>query len=149
MPLYNYHCQPCEKVFEEFASMAEWKDPQKCPSCEELCERTAEGQDIHAHGIGLKSRRSDSDKANVEHRWMQDEIENTKKAVATESGASPYTEYKINHEVAQEKGICTTISDKDKKSRDADRQKATSKLTEGMSENDIHYTKIGNANRGK
>lgn len=33
MPLYEYHCQKCEKEFEILTSFENWSKPQPCPSC--------------------------------------------------------------------------------------------------------------------
>tara|TARA_R110002012_G_scaffold320256_1_gene542989 strand:- start:1138 stop:1587 length:450 start_codon:yes stop_codon:yes gene_type:complete len=147
MPFYNYWCGPCEEVFDELVSGEEYQNPQECPSCGNLSERTARGQKIVAHGIGLTEGRGDGDKAKTEHRWMEDEIKNTEEAIKSEKGVSPYTEYKINHEVAKEQGLCKNITEKEKQSRDKDRKKAMTTLAEGMSDKDIHYTKVGNSNR--
>ena len=69
------------------------------------------------------------------------------KIIKSEKGVSPYTEYKINHDVALEQGLCKKITDQEKKARDDDRGKAMKKLAEGMSENDINYTKVANSKR--
>jgi hypothetical protein len=78
---------------------------------------------------------------------MEDEIENTKEAIKQDKGVSPYSEYKINHEVAVEKGLARKITEQEKQVREQDRQQAVKKLSEGMSDNDIHYTKVANDNR--
>lgn len=33
MPLYEYKCDKCEKVFSELRNMAEREDPIECPEC--------------------------------------------------------------------------------------------------------------------
>lgn len=33
MPLYTYHCELCDKEFDDSAKLAEYKDPRPCPQC--------------------------------------------------------------------------------------------------------------------
>tara|TARA_R100001082_G_scaffold71429_2_gene40748 strand:- start:253 stop:642 length:390 start_codon:yes stop_codon:yes gene_type:complete len=127
--------------------MSKASEPQDCEKCGTPSDRTAQGQKINTPGLGLTEGRGEGDKARTEHRWMEDEIENTKKAIKSETGVSPYSEYKINHDVALEQGLCKKITDQEKKARDDDRGKAMKKLAEGMSENDINYTKVANSKR--
>ncbi len=147
MPSYNYYCSSCDLVFSDLVSMSDYNKPQECKKCGTPSDRTARGQAINAHGLGLTDGRSESDRARTEHRWMEDEIENTKEAIKQEKGVSPYSEYKINHEVAVEKGLARKITEQEKQVREQDRQQAVKKLSEGMSDNDIHYTKVANDNR--
>ncbi len=147
MPSYNYHCSSCDLVFSDLVPMSEYNEPQDCHKCGTPSNRTARGQAINAHGLGLTDGRGEGDKAKTEHRWMEDEIENTKEAIKSEKGVSPYSEYKINHEVAEKQGYCKKITEKEKQARDTNRTKAMKKLAEGMSDNDVHYTKVANKNR--
>jgi len=39
VPLYEYHCARCDKDFEHRGSMAERKNPQPCPACNEPSAR--------------------------------------------------------------------------------------------------------------
>ena len=47
MPTYNYgpctneKCEVFEKTFQHVKKMSEYKDPQKCPCCENLYERAS------------------------------------------------------------------------------------------------------------
>ena len=147
MPSYNYYCSSCDLVFSDLVSMSDYNKPQECKKCGTPSDRTARGQAINAHGLGLTDGRSESDKARTEHRWMEDEIENTKKALKYDKGVSPYAEYKVNHEVAVEKGLARKLTSEEKAEKIKDREKAVKKLAEGMSDNDIHYTKLANDNR--
>ena len=33
MPLYDYHCKPCDRLFESFRSVASQNEPAQCPAC--------------------------------------------------------------------------------------------------------------------
>jgi len=39
MPTYTYFCELCMKSFDLFATMNDYKDIQKCPSCKRTCPR--------------------------------------------------------------------------------------------------------------
>ena len=60
MPMYNYNCSSCGIIFEELVSGEYYKEPQEHDECGNLCDRTAEGQEVYAHGIGLKEHSRDS-----------------------------------------------------------------------------------------
>ena len=133
MPMYNYDCTSCGIIFEELVSIDYYKEPQEHDDCGNLCERTAEGQGIYAHGIGLTSGRGDGDKAKMDHRWMEDEIENTKAAVEGKSGISPYTNYIINHDEAVKQGKAKKVSPEKAKIRRESSKKLTQKTASSMS----------------
>ena len=40
MPIYTYHCDPCELDFEKFLPMSQYADPQNCPECEAIARKT-------------------------------------------------------------------------------------------------------------
>jgi putative FmdB family regulatory protein len=42
MPMYSYHCEPCDLAFDEMGRIAEHRSPQACPSCGALSPRTLE-----------------------------------------------------------------------------------------------------------
>jgi len=152
MPLYNYDCTSCGVIFEELVAMDYYEEPQEHDYCGNLCERTAEGQGIYAHGIGLKehSRATGStSRKNVEEAWMKDEIENTKKAVEGKSGISPYTRYEINHEVAVERGIAKKVDPKTAKVRQKSSEKLTHLAAANMSEKDRKRLEAGHNTKNK
>ena len=33
MPLYEYHCEPCDEKFEVLRAMSRGNDPATCPTC--------------------------------------------------------------------------------------------------------------------
>ena len=33
MPLYEYHCEPCDEKFEVLRAMSRGDDPATCPTC--------------------------------------------------------------------------------------------------------------------
>ena len=37
--IYEYHCDKCNEVFEEFECVAKCKEPKPCPTCKELANR--------------------------------------------------------------------------------------------------------------
>lgn len=43
MPMYTYHCEPCDLAFEEMGKIAMFRDPHACPNCGGLAERTLDG----------------------------------------------------------------------------------------------------------
>jgi len=143
MPMYNYYCESCNETFEELVSMEYYKEPQEHDDCGNLCSRTAEGQEIVAHGIGLTAGRGDGDKARTDHRWMEQEIENTKKAVEGKSGVSPYTNYKINHDVAVEQGLAKKVDPKTAKVRRDSSEKLTQQVATKMSDKDRKRSEDG------
>ena len=146
MPFYNYYCEPCKEVFSELVSGEEYRDPQECPSCEKLSERTARDQEINAHGIGLKehSRSSgSSSRRKVEESWMKGEIENTKKAIEGKSGVSPYTNYKIKHDVAVEQGLAKKVDAKTAKARRKSSKDLTQTVAKAMSDKDRKRSEDG------
>jgi putative FmdB family regulatory protein len=136
MPIYNYVCSSCSIIFEELVSIDYYKEPQEHDECGTLCNRTAEGQEIVAHGIGLTEGRGDGDKAKIDHRWMEEEIGNTKTAIKGESGVSPYTNYKIDNDVAVEKGLAKKVSPKKSKERQDIKSQRMKTVAKGLSETD-------------
>jgi len=146
MPMYNYYCESCNETFEELVSMEYYKEPQEHDDCGNLCNRTAEGQEINAHGIGLKehSRSSgSSSRRKVEESWMEGEIENTKKAIEGKSGVSPYTNYKINHDVAVEQGLAKKVDPKTAKIRRKSSEALTQTVAKAMSDTDRKRSEDG------
>jgi putative FmdB family regulatory protein len=146
MPFYNYYCEPCDKVFSELVSGEKYRDPQECSSCGKLSERTARGQEINAHGVGLKEHSrasSSSSRRKVEESWLEGEIENTKKAVEGKSGVSPYTNYKINHDVAVEQGLAKKVDPKTAKVRRDSSKKMTQQVATKMSDEDRKRSEDG------
>jgi putative FmdB family regulatory protein len=39
MPLYEYHCDRCDQVFEALGTVSRSGEPAKCPACGEAAER--------------------------------------------------------------------------------------------------------------
>tara|TARA_R100000458_G_scaffold58999_2_gene68361 strand:- start:1099 stop:1551 length:453 start_codon:yes stop_codon:yes gene_type:complete len=113
MPVYNYYCESCDEIFDDLVDGSKYKDPQDCPTCGTSSERTARGQKIQAHGVGLVHHTTREDRAKTEHRWMEKEIEVTKRAIEGKSGVSPYTNFKINKEEAVKQGLAKKVSDKE------------------------------------
>ena len=136
MPMYNYDCTSCGIIFEELVSMDYYKEPQEHDDCGNLCYRTAEGQGIYAHGIGLKEHTRTGSRAKVEHAWMDGEIENTKQVIKGEKGISPYANYKINHEEAAKRGIAKKISPKAAKQKRESNEQLTKNVANKMSDTD-------------
>jgi putative FmdB family regulatory protein len=152
MPLYNYDCTSCSVIFEELVAGEYYKEPQEHDECGNLCERTAEGQGIYAHGVGLKehSRYSGStSRKNVEEAWMRGEIENTKEAVEGKSGVSPYTRYEINHDVAVQQGKAKKVDPKTAKIRQKSSEKLTHLSAANMSEKDRKRLEAGHNAKSK
>tara|TARA_R110002074_G_scaffold361872_1_gene534922 strand:+ start:535 stop:984 length:450 start_codon:yes stop_codon:yes gene_type:complete len=136
MPMYNYDCSSCGIIFEELVSGEYYKEPQEHDECGNLCERTAEDQGIYAHGIGLKEHTRRSSIAKTEHKWMDGAIDATKRAIDGKSGVSPYTNYKLNHEVAVEKGVAKKVDPKTAKNRRKSAEKLTQTAANNMSASD-------------
>ena len=136
MPMYNYDCSSCGIIFEELVSGEYYKEPQEHDECGNLCERTAEDQGIYAHGIGLKEHTRRSSIAKTEHKWMDGAIDATKRAIDGKSGVSPYTNYKLNHEVAVEKGVAKKVDPKTAKNRRKSAEKLTQAAAKNMSASD-------------
>lgn len=136
MPMYNYDCSSCGIIFEELVSGEYYKEPQEHDECGNLCERTAEDQGIYAHGIGLKEHTRRSSIAKTEHKWMDGAIDATKRAIDGKSGVSPYTNYKLNHKVAVEKGIAKKVDPKTAKNRRKSAEKLTQTAANNMSASD-------------
>tara|TARA_R110000823_G_scaffold287106_1_gene405406 strand:+ start:994 stop:1443 length:450 start_codon:yes stop_codon:yes gene_type:complete len=136
MPMYNYNCSSCGIIFEELVSGEYYKEPQEHDKCGNLCERTAEDQGIHAHGIGLKEHTRVGSRAKVEHAWMEGEIKNTAKVIKGESGISPYSNYQINHEEAAKQGIAKKVNPKDAKKRRESNAELTQLAASKMSDTD-------------
>tara|TARA_R100000458_G_scaffold17345_3_gene15032 strand:- start:13506 stop:13955 length:450 start_codon:yes stop_codon:yes gene_type:complete len=143
MPLYSYHCKSCDEVFEDLVSGSKYKEPQECPKCGKLSERTAYGQKINAHGLGLTDGRGEGDKARTEHRWMEQEIKNTGKALEGKSGVSPYTNYQINHEVAVKQGLAKKVDSKKARVRQKSSEKLTQTIAKAMSDTDRKRSEDG------
>lgn len=47
--MYDYRCASCDTVFEKSVKMSEYQEPQECPNCKSLAERTVGG---YAPSIG-------------------------------------------------------------------------------------------------
>jgi len=146
MPMYNYYCESCNTIFEELVSQDYYKEPQEHDECGNLGNRTAEGQEINAHGIGLKehSRSSgSSSRRKVEESWLKGEIDNTKEAIEGKSGVSPYTNYKINHDVAAEQGLAKKVNPKTAKIRRKSSEDLTQTVAKAMSDKDRKRSEDG------
>tara|TARA_R110002012_G_scaffold77788_1_gene197968 strand:- start:61 stop:519 length:459 start_codon:yes stop_codon:yes gene_type:complete len=146
MPMYNYYCKSCDTIFEELVSQDYYKEPQEHEECGNLGHRTAEGQEINAHGIGLKehSRSSGSgSRRKVEESWLEGEIDNTKEAIEGKSGVSPYTNYKINHDVAVDQGLAKKVNPKTAKLRKESSKKITQQVATKMSNSDRKRSEDG------
>ena len=143
MPLYNYYCTSCDKVFEDLVSGSKYKEPQECPKCGTLSERTAYGQKINAHGLGLTEGRGEGDKAKTEHRWMEKEIQTTKGALKGKSGVSPYTNYKINKEAAVQAGLAKKVDPKTARQKKKNAAKLTQTVSKAMSDKDLKRAQDG------
>jgi|14_taG_2_1085336.scaffolds.fasta_scaffold01197_7 putative FmdB family regulatory protein len=146
MPFYNYYCKPCEEVFSDLVSGENYQDPQECPSCGKLSERTARGQEINAHGVGLKEHSrasSSSSRRKVEESWLEGEIDNTKEAIEGKSGVSPYTNYKINHNVAVEQGLAKKVDPKTARVRRKSSKDLTQTVAKAMSDKDRKRSEDG------
>ena len=136
MPVYNYDCTSCRVIFEELVLMEYYKEPQEHEDCGNLCERTAEGQGIYAHGVGLKEHTRTGSRAKVEHKWMEDEIKNTAQVIKGESGVSPYTNYQINHDEAVNQGLAKKVAPKTAKQRKKSSKDLTQNAANRMSDTD-------------
>ena len=148
MPMYNYNCSSCGIIFEELVSGEYYKEPQEHDDCGNLCERTAEGQGVYAHGIGLKehSRSSgSSSRRKVEEKWMKDEIVKTGEAIEGKSGVSPYTNYQINHEEAVKQGIAKKVDPATANKRKKGSQKLTQHVAKNMSKSDRKRSEDGHS----
>ena len=44
MPLYSYHCESCDRDFDEMARLAQYQDPQPCPLCGAMAPRVIGGR---------------------------------------------------------------------------------------------------------
>ncbi len=42
MPTYTYYCKQCNKSFELFSTIRDYKETEDCPSCKEICVRAYE-----------------------------------------------------------------------------------------------------------
>lgn len=51
MPIYEYFCEACEKLFELLKPMSQAKDPTPCPACNAIAER------LPPSGVGLYTMR--------------------------------------------------------------------------------------------
>ena len=51
MPIYEYFCEPCEKVFEQLKPMSQATVPTPCPACSTTAER------LPPSGVGLFTMR--------------------------------------------------------------------------------------------
>lgn len=136
MPMYNYDCSSCGIIFEELVSVDYYKEPQEHDECGNLCNRTAEGQGVSAHGIGLKEHTRRASIAKTEHKWMDGAIDATKRAIDGKSGVSPYANYQINHDVATEKGLAKKVDPKTAKKRRKSAEKLTQAAAKNMSPSD-------------
>jgi putative FmdB family regulatory protein len=136
MPLYNYDCSSCGTIFEELVSGEYYKEPQEHDECGNLCYRTAEGQGVYAHGIGLKEHTRTASRAKVEEKWVEGEIDATKRAIDGKSGVSPYTNYKINHDEAVNRGLAKKVDPKTAKNRRKSAEKLTQSAAQNMSTSD-------------
>ena len=152
MPMYNYDCTSCKIIFEELVSMDYYKEPQEHDDCGNLCYRTAEGQGVYAHGIGLKEHSKSSgsgSRRKVEENWIKGEIENTKEAVESKTGISPYARYDINHDVAVKQGKAKKVDSKTAKIRQKSSEKLTHLSAANMSEKDRKRLEAGHNAKSK
>ena len=141
--MYNYDCSSCGVIFEELVLMDYYKEPQEHEDCGTLCHRTAEGQEFSAHGIGLKEHTRRSSIAKTEHKWMDGAIDVTKRAIEGKTGVSPYTNYKINHDVAVEQGLAKKVNPKKSKERHEVTKQRMKTVAKGLSDKDKKRSEDG------
>jgi putative FmdB family regulatory protein len=56
MPIYTYHCGPCDLDFEKQLPMAQYADPQNCPECEAVAQKTVALTSYILKGDGWASK---------------------------------------------------------------------------------------------
>ena len=120
MPMYNYNCSSCGIIFEELVS-----------------------GEFYAHGIGLKEHTRTGSRANVEHAWMEGEIQNSKDAIKGETGINPYSNYTINHDEAVKQGLAKKVNPRAAKQRKESSAKLTQDASKGMSDYDLKRSQDG------
>lgn len=52
MPLYSYHCEKCNEIYEQIRSIKQRDVKLACPLCQELCKRILDLSDFHLKGGG-------------------------------------------------------------------------------------------------
>ena len=52
MPMYSYHCNECDEVYENMRSVAQRDVKLQCPACNELCERILDLSTFQLKGGG-------------------------------------------------------------------------------------------------
>ena len=52
MPLYSYHCEQCDEVYENMRSIAQRDVKLQCPACNDLCERILDLSSFQLKGDG-------------------------------------------------------------------------------------------------
>lgn len=93
MPFYNFFCEDCNLEYEDFVPYSEYDPNYPCPDCSGPGERIWDGcAAIKVQGGTPKFYGNYQDLKKTEERWLDKEIDNTKRHIAAKTGGkSPYS----------------------------------------------------------
>ena len=123
MPIYQYKCTKCEEVKEISTSMANMKKWTKCSGCGKRATRYMGGPiaDFKVQGgtptYHYNSSLVEKENRHKAHKWHDEEVRNTRKAIEGKTGASPYSQMKIDHKQLEKDGVVKKCSPEETKKR--------------------------------
>ena len=145
---FTFECENNECEIEYFELDLE-EPPAKiphyksCPNCGSRSDYTPQIQIWHTvQGEGSGTKLNIEDRKEYERKWMETEVENTRKQVDTggEGGASPYAKYTMNKEYLAKQGRLKRVSKKTANERMKVGKKVALETSKVMSENDKRFT---------
>ena len=117
MARYDYICHDCEHVWEVQRLIADRKEKEECPVCDELCRRYYGDQQLNVHFDqndtdfhSVKARRRKINKQDFAE-YNKNEKEASRKRQS--EGWRQYSRMDVNHEYFREQGLCRQMSDKE------------------------------------
>jgi hypothetical protein len=118
--VFRFHCENVECSYQYFEAGWDPKEPPPiiphaiaCPNCEgEAVWCMPEGC---FSNVIIRNRKNENahytrEGADSEHKWMEMQIEESKKAIQGTQGASPYSKVAINHEYWAKQGLARKTS---------------------------------------
>ena len=152
MPNYNYYCKRCDGNHTERRKYEERNKSSICPDCgKRQCPMTFDNSKNKDGSTGVfikggtpKFYGSTEARKKVEKRWLEDEVKNADNATKGETGVSPYSNMKIDHEYWEKQGVAKKVSAKEARQRKKNARKLTQHAAKNVnSENVERMTKGG------
>ena len=152
MPNYTYYCKKCDYNHHELRKYEERNKTSTCPECgKKRCPMTYDqsknrpgnqgGMLIQGtgltpqfyHNVGVGNKK-------YEERWLQEEIDSTKKVLKdANKGTSPYEDKEIPFDKLAKSGVLKKVDKKTEKLRKKASENMARRAAENLTDKDYEY----------